>query len=80
MAKHALVKKGILEGIKRDSEAMKNVFHLSLGEIEKVLAGKVSITDLTKVAAGTLTNYSRIKSTEIHEKALEIMLAKSITK
>ena len=33
-----------------------------------------AITDVTRVAANTLSNYSRIKSTEIHDKALEIML------
>lgn len=65
---------------KDDSNAMKKVFSLSLEEIESVLDGKKAITDVTKLAACTLTNYSRVKSTEIHDKALEIMLAKSITK
>lgn len=59
-----------------DSKAMAKVFALALKEIEIVLEGKKAITDVTKVAANTLSNYSRIKTTEIHDKALELMIAK----
>lgn len=65
-----------LSKVKNDSLAMEKVFRLSLVEIEEVLSRKRPITDITKVAANTLSNYSRIKSTEIHDKALEIMLSR----
>ena len=45
-------------------------------EIEDVLDRKKSITDVTRVAANTVSNYSRIKLTEIHDKALELMIAR----
>jgi hypothetical protein len=60
--------------IKVDSMSMNRVFKLSVGEIEDVLSRKKAITDVTKVAAVTLSGYSRIKSTEIHEIALMSML------
>jgi hypothetical protein len=55
---------------------MQKVFRLSIAEIEAVLSRSKAITDVTRVAANTLSNYSRIKSTEIHDKALEIMLTR----
>lgn len=61
---------------KEDSRSMAKVFALSLTEIEGVLSRKKPITDVTRVAANTLSNYSRIKSTEIHDKALELMIAR----
>ena len=62
--------------VKNDSKAMAKVFALSITEIEGVLERKKPITDVTRVAANTLSNYSRIKSTEIHDKALELMIAR----
>ena len=62
--------------VTKDSDAMAKVFTLSLDEIECVLKREKKITDVTKTAAVTLSNYARIKSTEIHDKALEIMLAR----
>ena len=66
--------KEIFEATVGDSRAMQKVFKLSIAEIEAVLSRSKAITDVTRVAANTLSNYSRIKSTEIHDKALEIML------
>lgn len=77
MAKQSLVKADVLRDVSKDSSAMGKVFSLSLEEIESVLDRKKAITDVTKLASASLSNYSRIKSTEIHDKALEIMLGKS---
>jgi len=55
---------------------MRKVFVLALKELEEVLERKKSITDVTRVAANTLSNYSRIKSSEVHDKALELMIAR----
>ena len=77
MGKSSLVKREVLKNVTKDSEAMEKAFSLCLKEIESVLGGERGITDLTKLAAATLGGYSRIKSTEIHDKALEIMLARS---
>jgi len=60
-----------------DSISMKIVFKLAIKEINDVLERKRAITDVTRVAANTLSNYSRIKSTEIHDKALEIMMTRN---
>ena len=60
----------------KDSIIMEKAFKLALKEIEDVLDRKKSITDVTRVAANTVSNYSRIKSTEIHDKALELMIAR----
>jgi hypothetical protein len=59
-----------------DSVAMKSVFLLSLKEIESVLKREKSITDVTKVASNSVSSYSRIKSTEIHDKALEFAMSR----
>jgi hypothetical protein len=59
-----------------DSKRMRKAFELSIEEIESVLQRKRAITDVTRVAANTLSNYSRVKSTEIHDKALELMVAR----
>jgi hypothetical protein len=59
-----------------DTVSMKNVFRMSIVEIEAVLGRKKPITDITRLAANTLSNYSRIKSTEIHDKAIELMIAR----
>jgi len=62
--------------IQEDTESMKAVFHLAIAEIESVLQRKKSITDVTRLAANTLSNYSRIKSSEIHNKAIELMIVR----
>jgi hypothetical protein len=59
-----------------DTQSMKKVFELSVMEIEKVLDRKKPITDITRLAANTLSNYSRIKSTEIHDKGIELKIAR----
>jgi len=59
-----------------DSRLMGKAFKLAVKEIEEVLDRKKPITDITKVAANTVSNYSRIRSTEIHDKALELMIAR----
>jgi hypothetical protein len=56
---------------------MEVVFNLAIDEIESVLNHEKAITDVTRLAANTLSNYSRLKSTEIHDKALEIMLIRN---
>jgi len=58
----------------QDSKKMTKVFDLSVQEIEKVLSGKSAITDITKVASAAMATYSRVKSTEVHELALQIMM------
>ena len=63
--------------MKRDSEKMSKAFDLAVAELEQVLAKKKSITDVTKIAAGTVANYSRIKSTEVHELGLKLMMKKN---
>ena len=63
--------------MKTDSQEMREAFKLAVRELEQVLGKKKSITDVTKVAAGTVANYSRIKSTEIHEMGLKIMMEKN---
>lgn len=62
--------------VKQDSQLMSKAFKLAMKELEDVLDRKKPITDITKVAANTVSNYSRIKSTEIHDKALELMIAR----
>lgn len=63
-----------------DSDLMKKSFQLSVKELEAVLDRKKSFTDITKLAATTLNSYSKIRSTEVHEKGLEIMLMKQDVK
>jgi hypothetical protein len=53
---------------------MARAFDLAMKEIEEVLNRKKSITDITRLAANLVSNYSRIRSTEIHDKALELMI------
>ena len=64
------------EKITEDSKTMSRAFKLAMKEIEEVLDRKKPITDITRVAANTVSNYSRIKTTEIHDKALELMIAR----
>lgn len=79
MVKQELVEVDSIKTVKKDSKAMQGIFALALEEIEEVLAAKRNMSDITKLAAATLSNYSRIKSTEIHDKALEIMLSRGIS-
>ena len=46
-----------------DSKRMEKVFDLAITEIEAVLARKKPVTDLTRLAGASLSNYSKIKST-----------------
>jgi uncharacterized protein (DUF2384 family) len=62
--------------LSEDSKKMKRVFNLSVDELENVLTRKKPPTDITKIALVSASTYSRIKSTEVHEKALEIMMKK----
>ncbi len=59
----------------RDSKKMSKVFLLSIAEIEEVLERKKKISDVTRVAATTLSNYARLRSAEIHDRALDVMIA-----
>lgn len=62
--------------ISHDTESMEKVFNLCIKKIEDVLDRKKTITDVTRLAANTLSNYSRLKSSEIHDKAIELMIAR----
>lgn len=59
-----------------DTRTMKKVFSLAVKEVEAALGRTKPITDITRLAGNTLSSYSRIKSSEIHDKALEILLAR----
>jgi hypothetical protein len=61
-------------GSKTDSQIMHKAFVLSMEEIEMVLTGKREGTDLTRLASATVSSYTRVKSTEIHEKGLDLMM------
>ena len=63
--------------IHEDSTKMKRVFGLAVEELENVISRKKVPTDITKIAMVTASTYSRIKSAEIHEKALEIILKRT---
>jgi len=66
-------------GSHADTDSMKEIFKLSIEEVKQVLNGARSITDVTKIAAITISNYTRLKSAEIHDKAIEVMLARKNT-
>ena len=53
-----------------DSQAMQDVFRLSLEEIRAVLSRQRKMSDVTKTAVVTLSNYTRVKATENNERAL----------
>lgn len=65
-----------MRNVYEDSIKMKRAFDLAVDEIENVLGRKKTITDITRLAGVTVATYSRVKSTEMHDKALEIMLSK----
>jgi len=62
--------------INQDTEAMGDLFNLCVKEIRDVLTRKATMTDITRLAAATLSNYTRLKSTEIHDKAIELMMTR----
>ncbi len=62
------------QDIYQDSRKMKKAFDMAVDEVEAVLSRKKTITDITKLAGITIATYSRVKSTEMHDKALEIMI------
>ncbi len=64
------------EEIYKDSKRMWTAFDLAMKEIEDVLSRKKHPTDLTRMAAAVVSSYSRIKTTEIHNKALELVIAR----
>jgi uncharacterized protein YejL (UPF0352 family) len=72
------MKKEFMEAkdLKSDSKRMQKAFYLAMTEIENVLDRTKAITDLTRMAAGVVNSYSRIKSTEIHDKALELLITR----
>jgi hypothetical protein len=59
-----------MKDVKHGTNSMDKAFGLSVTEIEKVLEGKKPITDITKLAANTVSNYSKIKASEVHEMGL----------
>lgn len=76
-AANAVVKKQVpVEVVKTDSSKMERVFELSVEEIERVLNKKCAITDVTKIASSALATYSRIRSTEVHELGLQLVMAR----
>lgn len=58
------------------TDRMKKHYELSLDEIEKVLSDKKPITDKTRLAANVVSNYAKLKQSEVHDKGLEIMREK----
>jgi len=62
------------KNISQDTESMRKLFDLCVKEIEAVMDKRKTITDVTRLAANTLSNYSRLKSSEIHDKAIELMI------
>lgn len=60
----------------KETDKMSKVFDLAVNEIEKVLSDKKAITDKTKVSVASLGVYSRLRSAEVHEEALKIMVQK----
>jgi len=57
-------------GLNSDSQSMQEVFRLSIDEIRAVLKRDRKMSDVTKTAVVTLSNYTRIKATENNERAL----------
>jgi hypothetical protein len=54
------------------TETLKNIFELSVKEIESVLNGSKQITDITRLAANSLTNFVKLRASELQEKALQL--------
>jgi hypothetical protein len=56
----------------KDSKKMEGIFKKSIKEIESVLDEVRPITDITKLAASTLSNYAKIRQTESHNDAIKL--------
>jgi len=59
-----------------DTTTWKKAFRLAAREIEEVLDHKKTPTDLTRIASNTGSTYAKLKSAEIHDKALELLIAR----
>ena len=60
----------------KDTKQMHGIFGLAVKEIEAILKNKQPITERTQLSIASLGVYSRLKSAEVHERALEIMVMK----
>lgn len=58
----------------RDTKKMLRIFDLSVKEVEEVLSNKKTISEKTKISIASLGVYSRLKSAEVHEMALKILM------
>lgn len=70
------MKKVDLARINQDTQVMATVFRLAVKELEEVLSHRKTPTDLTRIASNTASTYGKIKSAEIHDKALELLIAR----
>jgi hypothetical protein len=70
------MKKSDLDQFNRDTGTMEKVFELAVKELEEVLSHKKPPTDLTRIASNTASTYGKLKSAEIHDKALWILIAR----
>jgi hypothetical protein len=70
------MKKINYETIHRDTEKMQRAFDLAVDEIVEVLSRKKPPTDITRLASNVASTYGKLKSAEVHDKALEIYLTK----
>lgn len=61
------------------SRKMEEVFDLSIKELKGVLNGSHGATDTSRMAVATMGIYSRLKASEIHEKALSYQMAKDLS-
>ncbi len=59
--------------VKKKTEKMDEVFDTALAEIKAVLDRTKAITDVTKLAANMLSNYSKIYASEVHDRGLDII-------
>jgi hypothetical protein len=66
----------ILQETQEDNEKIKKALNLSLDEIIHVLENKQKITDRTKMATATFMGYTRLRSTQVHQRALEVAVAR----
>lgn len=63
-----------------DSIKMQNVFEHAIKELEEVFQGKKVVTDITKMAASSISVYSRLRATELHEHVLKYQVCKDLSK
>jgi hypothetical protein len=71
------MKKLNLARITEDTETWKPAFKLAAKEIEEVLSHRKLPTDLTRIASNTGSTYAKLKSAEIHDKALELLITRN---